>query len=82
MQRKIDTEEVESKCLKGGSMYKCARVHNNFKSEDLLLKRKVVTYLPCIFIPCDSATLSYLATLPYGQKPNRASAMWVSIWYL
>ena len=35
-------EKVESKWLKGGSLiHKRARVHNNLKSEDLILKRKV-----------------------------------------
>ena len=33
-------EKVESNWLKGGPSYKCARVHNNSKSEDLILKQK------------------------------------------
>ena len=38
MQGKVDSEEVESKWLKGVTSNKSARVHENFKSEDLILK--------------------------------------------
>ena len=42
MQGKVDPKEFESMWLKGVPSHKCARVHNNFKSEHLLLKLKVI----------------------------------------
>ena len=41
MQGKVLSKEVESKWLKGVPSHKRARVHNNFKTEGLLLKQKV-----------------------------------------
>ena len=46
MRVKVDSEEVESKWLKGVSSHKRTRVHNNFRSEHSLLYQKVHTLEP------------------------------------
>ena len=41
MQEKVNSKEVESKWLRGVPSNKRASIHNNFKSEHIILEKKV-----------------------------------------